>query len=161
MTAGRGSDATPRPAPPVAADVDDGTCPIPGADLWRFFDGVNTPRQEFAPDATVGATFRSAMARLPTASKSRELLTEAPTLNNIETQLNHVCGASSPGLDSVGYDVYQRFAAKSQPVLAASFQKCWESKQVPQSWKLGVVRLLHEKGPRGDPVNWMPICLQQ
>ncbi|POM65164.1 LOW QUALITY PROTEIN: Reverse transcriptase, partial [Phytophthora palmivora] len=101
------TDTAPRPAPPVAVVVDDSTCPIPGVELWRFFDGVNTPQQEFAPDAATGATFRSAMAHLPTASRFRELLTEAPTLDDIETQLQHVRGASSPGLDGVGYDVYQ------------------------------------------------------
>ncbi|KAE9144590.1 hypothetical protein PF005_g33696, partial [Phytophthora fragariae] len=39
------------PATPTAGSADDGTCPILGEDLWRFFDGVNTPRQEFVPDA--------------------------------------------------------------------------------------------------------------
>jgi hypothetical protein len=46
-------------------------------------------------------------------------------------------------------------------VLAAAFQKCWQAKRVPQSWKLGVVRLLFKKGARDDPANWRPICLQQ
>eukprot|EP00644_Phytophthora_capsici_P019106 jgi/Phyca11/133564/e_gw1.560.1.1 len=101
------------------------------------------------------------MARLPAASRFRELLTEAPTLDDIETQLHHVRGASSPGLDGVGHDVYQRFAAQLLPVLAVAFKRCWEAKRVPQSWKLGVVRLLHKKGAREDPSNWRPICLQQ
>ncbi|KAE9342998.1 hypothetical protein PR003_g9202, partial [Phytophthora rubi] len=35
------------------------------------------------------------------------------------------------------------------------------AQRVPQSWKLGVVRLLHKKGAREDPANWRPICLQQ
>ncbi|OWY99780.1 reverse transcriptase, partial [Phytophthora megakarya] len=147
--------------PPAATATDDGLCPIPSAELWRFFDGVNTPLQEFVPDAATGATFRSAMARLPTASRFRELLTEAPTLDDIETQLQHVRGASSPGLDGVGYDVYQKFAVQLLPALGAAFKRCWEAKKVPLSWKLGVVRLLYKKGERTDPANWRPICLQQ
>ncbi|KAE9051033.1 hypothetical protein PF010_g33152, partial [Phytophthora fragariae] len=84
------------PATPTAGSADDGTCPILGEDLWRFFDGVNTPRQEFAPDAPVGAAFRSALARLPTATRCKQLLTEAPTADEVKNQLQHVWGASSP-----------------------------------------------------------------
>ncbi|KAG2823271.1 hypothetical protein PC113_g22211 [Phytophthora cactorum] len=47
------------------------------------------------------------------------------------------------------------------PVLHAAFACCWQHKTVPQSWKVGVVRLLHKKGERLDPANWRPICLQQ
>ncbi|KAG2977827.1 hypothetical protein PC120_g25427 [Phytophthora cactorum] len=101
------------------------------------------------------------MARLPPATQCRETLTEAPTADEIETQLQHVRGASSPGLDGVGYDTYQRFAAQLLPVLTAAFRRCWEAKKVPQSWQVGVVRLLYKKGARDDPANWRPICLQQ
>eukprot|EP00644_Phytophthora_capsici_P018487 jgi/Phyca11/129776/e_gw1.87.183.1 len=76
-------------------------------------------------------------------------------------QLQHVKASSSPGLDGVGYDVYKRFTIQLLPVLRAAFRCCWLYKKVPQSWKLGVVRLLHKKGPREDPANWRPICLQQ
>ncbi|EGZ05640.1 hypothetical protein PHYSODRAFT_533596, partial [Phytophthora sojae] len=78
-SAGTASD----PAAPAAGATDDGTCPIPGDELWRYFDGVNTPSQEFAPDAPAGAAFRSAMTHLPAASRFRELLTEAPTQDDI------------------------------------------------------------------------------
>uniref|UniRef100_A0AAV1U196 Reverse transcriptase domain-containing protein n=1 Tax=Peronospora matthiolae TaxID=2874970 RepID=A0AAV1U196_9STRA len=50
---------------------------------------------------------------------------------------------------------------KILPVLHASFARCCQSKRVPQSWKVGVVRLLHKKGDRLDPLNWRSICLQQ
>ncbi|KAE9274410.1 hypothetical protein PF008_g29601 [Phytophthora fragariae] len=101
------------------------------------------------------------MASLPAATRFRGLLTEAPTPDDIEAQLQHARGASSPGLDGVGYDVYKRFAIQLLPALTAAFQRCWEAQRVPQSWKLGVVRLLHKKGSREDPANWRPICLQQ
>ncbi|KAG2795858.1 hypothetical protein PC111_g21974 [Phytophthora cactorum] len=75
--------------------------------------------------------------------------------------LQRVRGSSSPGFDGVGYDVYKRFTAQLLPVLHAAFACCWQPKAVPQSWKVGVVRLLHKKGERLDPANWRPICLQQ
>ncbi|KAE9340516.1 hypothetical protein PF008_g11062 [Phytophthora fragariae] len=140
---------------------DAGTCPIPGAQLWRHFDQVNTPAKAFDPEAPDGEAFRAAMASLPAVTRFRGLLTEAPTADDIDTQLQHARGASSPGLDGVGYDVYKRFAIQLLPALTAAFQRCWESQRVPQSWKLVVVRLLHKKGSREDPANWRPICLQQ
>ncbi|KAG3043659.1 hypothetical protein PC121_g22414 [Phytophthora cactorum] len=75
--------------------------------------------------------------------------------------LQRVRGSSSPGFEGVGYDVYKRFTAQLLPVLHAAFACCWQPKAVPQSWKVGVVRLLHKKGERLDPANWRPICLQQ
>ncbi|KAG2882551.1 hypothetical protein PC115_g21917 [Phytophthora cactorum] len=136
-------------------------CPIPGNELWRYFDEVNTPQQVFDAEAPEGAGFREAMTLLTAATRSKELLTEAPTVDDIEDQLQRVRGSSSPGLDGVSYDVYKRFTAQLLPVLHAAFACCWQHKTVPQSWKVGVVRLLHKKGERLDPANWRPICLQQ
>ncbi|KAG3065071.1 hypothetical protein PI125_g24064 [Phytophthora idaei] len=85
-------------AAPTAA-VDDGKCPIPGDELWRFFDEVNTPQQVFDAEAPEGAAFREAMTQLTAATRSKELLTEAPTVDDIEDQLQRVRGSSSPGLD--------------------------------------------------------------
>ncbi|KAG2759384.1 hypothetical protein Pcac1_g28554 [Phytophthora cactorum] len=152
--------AAPEPPAPTAA-VDDSKCPIPGNELWRYFDEVNTPQQVFDAEAPEGAAFREAMTLLTAATRSKELLTEAPTVDDIEDQLQRVRGSSSPGLDGVSYDVYKRFTAQLLPVLHAAFACCWQHKTVPQSWKVGVVRLLHKKGERLDPANWRPICLQQ
>uniref|UniRef100_H3H5C4 Reverse transcriptase domain-containing protein n=1 Tax=Phytophthora ramorum TaxID=164328 RepID=H3H5C4_PHYRM len=161
--AATGTTATPETAVTSGTEQqdDNGTCPIPSEVLWRHFDSVNTPQRDFDPEAPEGAAFRSAMARLPAATRFMELLKEAPSTDGIEVQLQHASSTSSPGLDGVGYDVYKRFASQLLPVLKAAFKCCWTHKQVPQSWKLGVVRLLYKKGDREDPANWRPICLQQ
>ena len=140
---------------------DDGVCPVPGDQLWQYFTMVNTPTGDFDADAPGGAIFRDALARLPATRLFSELLTAAPSTEDVEAQLQHVRGTSSPGMDGVGYDVYQRFTAQLLPVLVACFKRCWDAKKVPQSWKLGLVRLIYKKGERGDPANWRPICLQQ
>jgi len=93
------------------------------------------------------------MARLPPASRLRDLLTEAHSTGDIEDQLQHVRGTSSPGLDGVGYAIYQHFAMQLLPALKAAFTRCWAAKQVPQSWKLDVIQLLYKKGALGDPTN--------
>ncbi|KAG2944425.1 hypothetical protein PC118_g25826 [Phytophthora cactorum] len=111
--------------------------------------------------APVGAKFRAALARLPAATEATELLTDAPTPDEIEDQLQRANGASSPGLDGVGYDTYKLFNTQLLPVLHAAFQCCWRHQRVPQSWKQGTVRLIYKKGSREDPANWRPICLQQ
>ncbi|KAG4038096.1 hypothetical protein PC123_g26343 [Phytophthora cactorum] len=58
--------------------LDDGKCPIPGNELWRYFDEVNMPQQVFDAEAPDGAGFREAMTLLTAATRSKELLTEAP-----------------------------------------------------------------------------------
>ncbi|KAH7489198.1 Retrovirus-related Pol polyprotein from type-1 retrotransposable element R2 [Phytophthora ramorum] len=149
----------PPPVPSTAAD--DGSCPIPSDELHAFFTAVNTPAGTFEPMAPVGVPFRSAVAHLPAATSQPELLSDAPTTDDIEDQLQRARGSSSPGLDGVGYDIYKAFAAQLLPALHAAFACCWRHKQVPQSWKVGVVRLLFKKGERTEPANWRPICLQQ
>ena len=64
--------------------MDEGVCPISGDDLWRFFDGVNTPRNVFDADAPEGAAVRAAIARLPAATRLTELLSEPLTLDDIK-----------------------------------------------------------------------------
>lgn len=148
-------------APRPTEAPDESVCPIPGAQLWEFFTGVNTPGAPFDPMAPEGAPFREALARLPAATADTELLTDPPTADDIEDQLQRVRPASSPGQDGVGYDVYKTYATELLPALHAAFASCWRYKRVPQSWKLGAVRLIYKKGPREDPANWRPICLQQ
>uniref|UniRef100_A0AAV1VP88 Reverse transcriptase n=1 Tax=Peronospora matthiolae TaxID=2874970 RepID=A0AAV1VP88_9STRA len=147
--------------PPDLVELDEGTCPIPGVRLHQFFTAVNTPVGAFDPMAPVGAPFRTAMDRLPPATVDMALLTDAPSSHEIEDQVQRARGSSSPGLDGVGYDIFKLFTAQLLPALYAAFARCWQSKRVPQSWKVGVVRLLHKKGDRSDPSNWRPICLQQ
>uniref|UniRef100_H3GYD1 Reverse transcriptase domain-containing protein n=1 Tax=Phytophthora ramorum TaxID=164328 RepID=H3GYD1_PHYRM len=147
--------------PNSGAAEDDGTCPIPSERLHRHFTEVNTPGSSFDAMAPVGAPFRAALAHLPAATEASELLTEAPTPDEIEDQLQRAKGTTSPGLDGVGYDVYKAFSTQLLPVLHAAFQCCWQHHRVPQSRKQGIVRLLYKKGPREDPANWRPICLQQ
>jgi hypothetical protein len=139
-------------------DADDGSSPIRGDRLHELFTAVNTPIRSFDAEA---APFRDALAHLSTAMTNNELLTEAPTVDDIEAQLQRVRCALNPGLDGVGYDVYRKFSEQLLRVLTAAFKCCWVYKKVPQSWKVGVVRLLYKKGPREDPSNWRPICLQQ
>ena len=64
--------------------VDTGICPIPSATLHDYFTAVSTPERAFNAMAPVGAPFRSALARLPAATSNMELLTEAPSPDNIE-----------------------------------------------------------------------------
>uniref|UniRef100_A0AAV1VP33 Reverse transcriptase n=1 Tax=Peronospora matthiolae TaxID=2874970 RepID=A0AAV1VP33_9STRA len=147
--------------PPDCVAVEEDTCPIPGESLHRFFTEVNSPVGAFDPMAPVGASFRAAMDRLPPATVDMALLTDGPSSHEIEDQVQRARGSSSPGLDGVGYDIFKLFTAQLLPALHAAFARCWQSKRVPQSWKVGVVRLLHKKGDRLDPSNWRPICLQQ
>ncbi|CAI5742887.1 unnamed protein product [Hyaloperonospora brassicae] len=101
------------------------------------------------------------MAQLPATSRLTDLLTTAPTAGDIEDQLQHARAAFSPGLDGVGYYVYKFFGPQLITILTTMFKRCWLEKKVPQSWKVSIVRLLYKMGPRNDPANWRPICLQQ
>ncbi|CAI5725966.1 unnamed protein product [Peronospora destructor] len=93
------------------------------------------PTDERAFDAIepVGALFRSALARLPAATRDMELLKDALTTEDIEGQVQRGRGSSSssssPGIDGVGYDIYKMFAAQLLPALHAAFAYCWQYKR--------------------------------
>ncbi|KAF1325603.1 reverse transcriptase, partial [Globisporangium splendens] len=141
--------------------MEDTTCPIGREDLYAFFQGVNTPNMVFDFDSDVGAPFRAVLQRLPPPEQVREALTDDLTIDEIEDQLQIVNGASSPGLDGIGHDVYKHFRLQLLTALHAAFSFCWKHKKVPTAWKVGTVRLLYKKGDPNQPSNWRPICLQQ
>ncbi|KAF1325586.1 reverse transcriptase, partial [Globisporangium splendens] len=141
--------------------MEDTTCPIGREDLYAFFQGVNTPNMVFDFDSDVGAPFRAVLQRLPPPEQVREALTDDLTIDEIEDQLQIVNGASSPGLDGIGHDVYKHFRLQLLPALHAAFSFCWKHRKVPTAWKVGTVRLLYKKGDPNQPSNWRPICLQQ
>ncbi|CAI5734333.1 unnamed protein product [Peronospora destructor] len=132
----------------TASEADDGICPISSDQLWRYFDGVNTPCRGVDANAPVGTAF---MAQLPAASRLPDLLIAAPTADDIEDQLQDARGASSPGLDGVGYDVYKRRKCHKAGRWASS--GCFTRKAHAMTRRTG--------GPRDDPANWRPIFLQQ
>ncbi|KAE9191565.1 hypothetical protein PF005_g18794 [Phytophthora fragariae] len=82
------------PTPPL----DDGMCPISSDRLWQHFEVVNTPPVELIPRHTrVKPSAPRWRDYPPPAARFAELLTEAPTADHIETQLQHARGASSSG----------------------------------------------------------------
>uniref|UniRef100_A0AAV1V7Y3 Uncharacterized protein n=1 Tax=Peronospora matthiolae TaxID=2874970 RepID=A0AAV1V7Y3_9STRA len=72
---------------PDCVDVAEGICPISAERLNQFFTAVNTPVGAFNPMASVGASFRTAMDRLPPATVGMALLTDAPSSHEIEDQV--------------------------------------------------------------------------
>ena len=104
--------------------MDTGICLIPSATLHDYFTTVSTPERAFNAMASVGAPFRSALARLSAATSDMELLTDAPSPDDIEDQLQRARGSSSPGLDGVGYDIFKIIATQLLPALHAAFACC-------------------------------------
>lgn len=127
------NDGAPPPSGSQLPSSDDGLCPILSDGLWRYFDGVATPRRLFNAKTPSGAVFRDTMRRLPVERKLSELLTGPPTVGNIEDQLQHARGTSRHGLDGVGYDIYQLFYSELLSVLMATFTCGWKYKLAPQS----------------------------
>lgn len=143
------------------ANADSPTCPIGREELREYFQGMNTPRSHFDFDSSAGEPFRAVLQRLPVPELALEAFSDDISVDEIEDQLQIVNGASSPGLDGIGHDVYKSLRLQLLPLLHAAFSFCWKHKKVPAAWKVGTVRLLYKKGDPNQPNNWRPICLQQ
>jgi hypothetical protein len=143
------------------APADSPTCPIGREELREYFQGVNTPRSHFDFDSGAGEPFRAVLQRLPAPELVPEAFSDDISVDEIEDQLQIVNGASSPGLDGIGHDVYKSLRLQLLPLLHAAFSFCWKHKKVPAAWKVGTVRLLFKKGDPHQASNWRPICLQQ
>jgi len=146
-------DATTSPSESAA-------CPIDGAALHAHFTATNTPRTRFDFEDPAGQIFREALDALPRADAEADAFDEELTLDEIEDQLQRVTAGSSPGLDGLGYDILKKFAQPLLPLLHAAFARCWRSRRVPATWRVGLVRLLPKKGDPTLPTSWRPICLQ-
>jgi ribonuclease HI len=137
------------------------TCPVGGDELSAHYTGRTVERTPFDYDADSGEQFRRAIADSTRAPSVDDVLLIDPiTVDEVEDQLKHAKGNTSPGHDGIGYDVYKRFTLQLARLLEVTFNFCWAHGRVPAIWKVGNVRLLYKKGDERDPDNWRPICLQ-
>lgn len=66
---------------------------------------------------------------------------------------------TAPGRDGIPVQLYRKFSAIFQPLLARLFSSIGASGQLPRGFHDGVISVLHKKGARSDPANYRPITL--
>ena len=65
---------------------------------------------------------------------------------------------SSPGPDGITYSILYKFSCLHH-ILATLFNKILSTGGAPPAWSESVVKLLHKKGPAGNPQNFRMIAL--
>ena len=64
------------------------------------------------------------------------------------------------GYDQINYEVLKKSLEKTGPLLLSLFNECWNSGEIPENWKIGLlIPIYKNKGPRNDPQNYRGITL--
>ena len=77
----------------------------------------------------------------------------------VETVLLHLPNGKSPGWDGITNEVFKKYATILKTPFTLMFQQCWDCGFMPESWKVGLIKLI-PKVPSPESFNhWRPISL--
>ena len=75
------------------------------------------------------------------------------------TAVKALKSGKAPGADRITVEMLKADVTVTAPILTEIFRQVWESKQVPEAWKTGLIFKLAKKGDLGDCSNWRGITL--
>ena len=138
----------------------DSKCNISPDIIYKNYKEIHEANSSFNSESVLGNFFTTLLDQLPVANHL-DILSNQLDDEEIDDVILAASKSSSPGLDGIPYVVYQRFLPQLKHVIYSIFQRCFESKQIPASWKYSTTVLLYKKGDLNLISNWRPICLQQ
>ena len=82
-------------------------------------------------------------------------------MQELESALKQLSSRSSPGSDTVSYNVLKRMGPNCKLCVLYLFNVSWVNGHLPRHWKLGNIVAIFKvgKGNRSDPGNYRPITL--
>ena len=77
----------------------------------------------------------------------------------VEYVLSHLSVDKSPGWDGITNEFFKAFVQELKGPLTMLFQDVWSSGQMPDSWKIGLVKLIPKVASPMSFAQWRPISL--
>ena len=65
----------------------------------------------------------------------------------------------APGPDGISIEFYQRYWQIIKQDFTEMINEIHASREIPEKMKLGIIKLIHKKGPKTDMRNYRPIIL--
>ena len=77
----------------------------------------------------------------------------------VEYILSHLPSDKSPGWDGITNEFFKSFLHELKAPLTKIFQEIWSSGKMPDSWKVGLVKLIPKVASPTSFAQWRPISL--
>jgi len=85
--------------------------------------------------------------------------TGAPTGNEIKIAIKHLKLNKASSLDNLTPEIFKTYLHTIANILEPLLKKVWDSEQIPNEWKQGLIIQLPNKGDLIECLNWTEITL--
>ena len=77
----------------------------------------------------------------------------------VESVISHLVNGKSPGWDGLTNEFFKKYNTQLKRSFAILFQNVWSTGHMPQSWKIGLIKLLPKVPSPVSFAQWRPISL--
>ena len=91
--------------------------------------------------------------------ESTKIPTGAPTINEIKMAIKHLKQNKASGPDNLPAEFFRTYPNTIANILEPLLKKVWNSSQIPNEWKQGLIIKLPKKGDLTECRNWRGITL--
>ena len=89
----------------------------------------------------------------------KELCEGEMTLEELTAAVNSLAKHKTPGADGIPLEFYIKFWPLLSPLLLSVINECFQDKELSDSMKESITRLIFKKGDKRNLKNWRPISL--
>jgi hypothetical protein len=91
--------------------------------------------------------------------ESTKIPTGAPTINEIKMAIRHLKQNKASGPDNLPAEFFRNYPNTIANILQPLLKEVWNSGQIPNEWKQGLIIKLPKKGYLTECSNWREITL--
>ena len=96
---------------------------------------------------------------IPEAESDIEIDLDPPTLQEVKAAIKSMKNDKAPGVDGVTAEMLKIDEEETPRLLTEIFEQIWNSEELPESWKIGLIVKLPKKGDLTNCNNWRGITL--
>ncbi|KAI0215636.1 hypothetical protein LSAT2_032304 [Lamellibrachia satsuma] len=93
-------------------------------------------------------------AQIPEAEEDMDVNTDQPTLEEVKMAIKMMKNGRAPGSDGVTAEMLVVDNTVTPRLLTQIFSDIWETENIPEDWKMGLVVKLPKKGDLSNCKNW-------
>ncbi len=102
----------------------------------------------------------SSPLQLPTRRNARrDIPTEAPDLGEVERAISKLKSSKTPGPDGIAAELFKCNSRRMAIIIRPIIREAWNTRQIPDRWKEGVINTIPKKGDISECKNWRGITL--
>ena len=98
-------------------------------------------------------------AEIPEAEVDIVIDTGPPSLQEVKTAIKCMKSGKAPGADGITAEMLKVDEEETPRLLTEIFNQIWESEEIPETWKIGLIVKLPKKGDLTNCNNWRGITL--